>query len=140
MIRQEKEISRKILMASGLQLCNDYLHRVKHFIRWLHNRNKSYSDQQDWQTPSFALIKEKKTNRLSPYIQRARFGIGMNSFPLFIMSHTHATKRHLALLWDLDARNHEITALRIKDIRFRENYAEGEIPHSTKKLEADLYY
>ena len=32
----------------------------------------------------------------------------------------------------MDARNHEITALRIKDIRFRENYAEGEIPHSTK--------
>ncbi|MGI0044558.1 MAG: hypothetical protein ACRD47_12695 [Nitrososphaeraceae archaeon] len=26
---------------------NDYLHRVKHFFRWLHNRNMEYSDQSD---------------------------------------------------------------------------------------------
>ena len=36
------------------------------------------------------------------------------------------------MLWDLDARNHEITALRICDIRFQERYAEGEIPQNTK--------
>jgi hypothetical protein len=28
----------------------------------------------------------------------------------------------------LDARNHEITLLKIKNIRFREKYGEGEIP------------
>jgi integrase/recombinase XerD len=33
---------------------------------------------------------------------------------------------------DLSARNHEITALRIGDIRFREYYARGEIPYNTK--------
>jgi integrase/recombinase XerD len=38
----------------------------------------------------------------------------------------------LALLWDLDARNHEITSLKIGNIRLRERYAEGEIPHNTK--------
>ena len=110
---------------------NDYLHRVKHFIRWLHNRNKSYSDQQDWQTPSFALIKEKKTNRLSPYTESEIW----DRDELLSIIHYESYSRNkaaLALLWDLDARNHEITALRIKDIRFRENYAEGEIPHSTK--------
>ena len=41
-------------------------------------------------------------------------------------------KAILALLWDLDARNHEITSLKIGNIRLRERYAEGEIPHNTK--------
>jgi integrase/recombinase XerD len=41
-------------------------------------------------------------------------------------------KAVLALLWDLDARKHEITSLKIGNIRLRERYAEGEIPHSTK--------
>jgi integrase/recombinase XerD len=36
------------------------------------------------------------------------------------------------LLWDLDARNHEVTLLKIKHIRLRERYGEGEIPHEAK--------
>jgi integrase/recombinase XerD len=35
-------------------------------------------------------------------------------------------------MWDLDARNHEITLLKIKSIRLREKYGEGEIPHEAK--------
>jgi hypothetical protein len=38
----------------------------------------------------------------------------------------------LSLLWDLDARNHEVTLLKIKHIRLRERYGEGEIPHESK--------
>ena len=41
-------------------------------------------------------------------------------------------KAALSLLWDLDARNHEITLLKIKNIRLRERYGEGEIPHQSK--------
>ena len=41
-------------------------------------------------------------------------------------------KAILALLWDLDARPHEITLLKIKHIRLREKYGEGEIPHEAK--------
>ena len=41
-------------------------------------------------------------------------------------------KAALALLWDLDARPHEITLLRIKHIGLREKYGEGEIPHEAK--------
>jgi hypothetical protein len=41
-------------------------------------------------------------------------------------------KAALTLLWDLDARNHEITLLKIKHIRLRERYGEGEIPHEAK--------
>lgn len=35
-------------------------------------------------------------------------------------------------MWDLDARNHEITLLKIKHIRLKEKYGEGEIPHQAK--------
>jgi integrase/recombinase XerD len=38
----------------------------------------------------------------------------------------------ITLLWDLDARPHEITALRIKDIVLNEQYGEGNIPSNTK--------
>ena len=35
-------------------------------------------------------------------------------------------------MWDLNARPHEITLLKIKHIRMKEKYAEGEIPHEAK--------
>ena len=41
-------------------------------------------------------------------------------------------KAILTLLWDLNARPHEIALLRIKNIRIKEKYAEGEIPHQAK--------
>jgi hypothetical protein len=41
-------------------------------------------------------------------------------------------KAALALLWDLDARPHEVTLLKIKHIGLRERYGEGEIPHEAK--------
>jgi integrase/recombinase XerD len=36
------------------------------------------------------------------------------------------------MMWDLNGRNHEITMLRIKHIRLKERYGEGEIPHQAK--------
>ncbi|MGA9168672.1 MAG: hypothetical protein WBZ20_00820 [Nitrososphaeraceae archaeon] len=41
-------------------------------------------------------------------------------------------KAALALFWDLNARNHEVTLLKIKHIRLKERYGEGEIPHEAK--------
>jgi hypothetical protein len=41
-------------------------------------------------------------------------------------------KAALTLFWDLDARNHEVTLLKIKHIRLKECYGEGEIPHEAK--------
>jgi hypothetical protein len=45
------------------------------------------------------------------------------------MNNTNAA---LTLFWDLDARNHEVTLLKIKHIRLKEHYGEGEIPHEAK--------
>jgi hypothetical protein len=35
----------------------------------------------------------------------------------------------LTLFWDLNARNHEITLLKIKHLRLKERYGEGEKQH-----------
>ena len=41
-------------------------------------------------------------------------------------------KAALTLLWDLNARPHEVTLLKIKHIRLKEKYGEGEIPYEAK--------
>ncbi len=41
-------------------------------------------------------------------------------------------KAALALLWDLYAQPHEVTLLKIKHVRLKEKYGEGEIPHEAK--------
>jgi integrase/recombinase XerD len=54
--------------------CNDYLSRIKYFMRWLWNHktkgskgNDLLADPAYWDTPSFVQIRTKKTKRLSPY-------------------------------------------------------------------------
>jgi integrase/recombinase XerD len=108
---------------------NDYLQRIKYFIRWLYNqKERTFKGLEaipasDWVTPPFAQIKEKRTKRL-----RERDEI------LSIIKYEpyKRNKAALSLLWDLNARNHEITLLKIKHIRLRERYGEGEIPFESK--------
>lgn len=114
---------------------NNYLHRLKLFLRWLYNQRgrdpEDTAPQSDWDTPSFARIKEKKTKRVSPYSETE---LWERDEILFITKY-EAHKRNkaaLTLFWDLDARNHEITLLKIKHLRLRERYGEGEIPHEAK--------
>jgi hypothetical protein len=112
---------------------NDYMHRIKHFLRWMHN---SSSDDvpismEDWKTASFLRIKEKRSKRISPYLETELW----EKEELLNIIKYEPYKRNkaiLSLLWDLDARPHEITLLKIKHIRLKEKYAEGEIPHEAK--------
>ena len=108
---------------------NDYLNRIKLFFRWLTNRH--ISNKLDWKTPDFAQIKEKKSKRRSPYTE---IDIWDREDLLTIVKYEPIirNKATLLLFWDLDARNHEITTLKIGNIRLRERYAEGEIPYNTK--------
>jgi integrase/recombinase XerD len=41
-------------------------------------------------------------------------------------------KAALILFWDLDARNHEVTLLKIKHIQLKSRYGEGQIPDEAK--------
>lgn len=114
---------------------NDYLHRIKHFLRWLQNLGTIQSDviipMEEWNTPLFLKIKEKRTKRVSPYLESELW----EKDDILLITKYEPYKRNkaiLTLLWDLNARNHEITLLKIKHIRLREKYGEGEIPHEAK--------
>jgi integrase/recombinase XerD len=118
---------------------NYYLVHLKRFFRWLHNyhNRKCKNEQEDdileseWITPPFINIKKRKTKRLSPYSESE---IWEKDEVLTVIKYEpyKRNKAALSLLWDLDARNHEVTLLKIKNIRLKERYGEGEIPHESK--------
>jgi integrase/recombinase XerD len=117
---------------------NYYLVHIKLFLRWLHNcasKDNGESLQRmpdlNWETPPAARIKKKRTKRQSPHSESK---IWDREEVLTIIKYEPEirNKAIIALLWDLDARNHEITSLKIGNIRLRERYAEGEIPYNTK--------
>lgn len=131
-----------------ITIWNHYLSHLKYFFRWLYNIHKnkksspnetfdnsstSYalSSYDDWETPAFIQIKKKKTKRLSPYLETELW----DREELLCILKYEPSKRNkaaLALFWDLNARNHEVTLLKIKHIRLKEKYGEGEIPHEAK--------
>ena len=108
---------------------NDYLNDIKYFFRWLYNNKKKTDNEYkekdeiaslaDLETPSFANIKKKKTKRLSPYLETE---LWEREELLLIIKYEQfkRNKAALSLFWDLDARNHEVTLLKIKHIRLRE--------------------
>ena len=124
---------------------NHYLSHIKYFFRWLHNiyNNRNFQNEgidntityplayDDWKTPGFIQIKKKKTKRLSPYSETE---LWEREELLCILKYepSKRNKAALALFWDLNARNHEVTLLKIKHIRLKERYGEGEIPHEAK--------
>jgi len=47
---------------------NNYLNRIKLFYRWLLNHGDSMENE-NWITPEFVKIKNKKSKRISPYLE-----------------------------------------------------------------------
>lgn len=116
---------------------NDYLQRIKYFFRWFYNeklrqeRNEESLDPSDWVTPSFLKIKEKKSKRISPYLESEIWD--KDDFQTIIKYEPlKRNKAALSLLWDLDARPHEISGLKIKHVKLNQKYGEGEIPFESK--------
>ena len=115
---------------------NYYLVHIKRFFRWLHNYKckgniSEDTPESEWMTPPFLNIKKRGTKRLSPYSENEIWErdelLTIVKYEPFIRN-----KAALTLFWDLDARNHEITLLKIKNIRLKENYGEGDIPYQSK--------
>jgi hypothetical protein len=73
---------------------------------------------------------QKKTKRLSPYAE-AELWERDDILSIIKYEPYKRNKAALALFWDLDARNHEVT-LKIRHIRLKDRYVEGEIPYNTK--------
>ena len=116
---------------------NDYLWRLKMFFRWLHNvrmkeeNQQNYHDIRNWITPDFVIINKRKTKRLSPYNESEIWDrdelLSIVKYEIY-----KRNKAILTLLWDFNARPHEITLMRIKNVRLREKYGEGEVPFEAK--------
>lgn len=108
---------------------NSYVIILKAFFRWMHNQNKK--DIEDWVTPKFARLRKKKSKRLSPYSDNE---IWEKNELLSIIKYEPnvRNKAILTMLWDFNARPHEIVKIKIKDIRFRDTYAEGLTSPNTK--------
>jgi integrase/recombinase XerD len=51
---------------------NHYLTRIKLFYRWLYNKDKEI-ERDYWETPDFLKIKNKKTKRISSYVESSIF-------------------------------------------------------------------
>lgn len=112
---------------------NDYSNRLKFFFRWLHNQRgkEDIIPTSEWETPSFARIRHKKTKRLSPYSETEIWDLD-ELLSILPYERQKRNKAALTMFWDLDARNHEVTMLKIKNIRLRERYGEGSIPDEAK--------
>ena len=81
---------------------------------------------------SFLYTNQKKENKEIKPLFRAEIWDREEILSIVKYESYKRNKAALTLLWDLDARNHEITLLKIKHIRLRERYGEGEIPHEAK--------
>ena len=101
---------------------NNYLNRIRLFLRWLINHiNYDNIYSSEWKTPEFLNIKLLKTKRLSPYSESEIWD--KDELLSIVKYEPHKrNKAILTLLWDLNARNHEISLLRLKNVRIRENY------------------
>jgi integrase/recombinase XerD len=76
-------------------------------------------------------IDKKKTKRLSPYLE-SELWEKEDILTIVKYDSYKRNKAALTLLWDLDARPHEVTLLKIKHVRLKEKYGEGEIPYEAK--------
>jgi hypothetical protein len=116
---------------------NDYLQRIKYFFRWLYNekqrldQNLEQIEPSEWITPPFLKIKEKRTKRISQYLE-SEIWEREELQTIIKYEQFKRNKAALSLLWDLDARPHEISGLKIKHVKLNQKYGEGEIPFESK--------
>ncbi len=105
--------------------------KLRTFYRWVYNSDDESKGQEYWTTPDFMKIKRKQSKRISPYMANEIW----EKEELQIIIKYELSRRNkaiIALLWDLDARPHEVTLLKIKHIRLKEKYGEGETPFTAK--------
>lgn len=110
---------KRIRTKRGITTWNNYLNRIKLFYRWLYN-NSNDIEFENWQTPEFVKIKTKKSKRISPYLETEIWDKDELLFIIKFESHLR-NKAALSLFWDLNGRNHEVTMLKLKHIRIKQN-------------------
>lgn len=120
---------------------NHYLNRLRLFFRWFHNRYIGSKDksigQSDWENPDMVRIKDRKSKRVSPCSESDIWDLEELK-TLIKYEPFKRNKVAIALMWDVNGKNHEITLLRIKHIRLKEHYGEGEIPYQAKTVSGPI--
>ncbi|HXG07750.1 MAG TPA: site-specific integrase, partial [Nitrososphaera sp.] len=129
----KEKTSDEDLEGKWITTWNDYLNRIKLFYRWVHNYRNASDEMKrlpvsEWKTPGFVQLKPKKSWRASPYSATEVWELE-ELLTVVKYEPQQRNKAAIMLMWDLNARNHEVTNLRIKNIRLKENYGEGEIPY-----------
>ena len=78
------------------------------------------TDHDNWQTPKFIQIKNKKSKRVSPYLE-SEIWEKEELLSIIKLEPHKRNKAALALFWDLLGRKHELTILKLKHIRLKKN-------------------
>ena len=123
----------------SLSTYNDYVIRLRFFYRWLYNKNKRSESRKEWVNPK--IIKNIKTR--STKNKKKTYSKGniwtLKELQSIIKYEPHLRNKALIILsYDCNSRPHELTKLRIENIRFNDKYAEGEIPFDTKTGRRDI--
>ena len=94
----DTKINREDNEKKWITTWNNYLTRLKLFFRWFYNMrgkdSEALAPQSDWETPTFARIKERKTKRIS-HTRKRSYG-NVTKFYLFSnMNHINAIRQLL---------------------------------------------
>ena len=81
-------------------------------------------------TPEFINVPKNKTKRLV-LIRKVKFGKRWIAF-YYKIWRIIREKSHIGIALGPQCQNHELTLLRIKYIRIKEKYGEGEVPYGAK--------
>lgn len=109
---------------------NDYLSRLKMFFRWLYNKDTNLP-REEWTTPECVQMKKIKRKVLSAYSPSDIWNPDEVLLAVKYCSNNR-DKALITAMYDLAGRNHEVIKLRIKDIVFKDNYAEAMVSWDTK--------
>lgn len=110
---------------------NDYYNRLKAIYRYHCNKDSDIPES-SWKNPyQFDKIKMLKNKRKSSY-SAGQVWTQKEVLTVTKYGNNNRDKAILTLMYDIVARNHEITSLRLNDLQFYENYTEITIPWNTK--------
>jgi integrase/recombinase XerD len=112
--------------------CNRYLNKSRFFFRWFHNHHIRGVDgsrgKPGRETHDIVKTYNRKSKRVISCSESEIWDLEELETLIKYKPFKHR-RAAIALMWDLNGRNHEINLLRIKLIRLKERYGEGEISH-----------
>ncbi len=108
---------------------NSELAIIRSFYAWIHNKDK-HLPRKKWKPPAFFDLIEWKKNDSDRYSVADIWTEDEILTAISVLDHPR-DKAMIAVLYDLAARPHELMKLRIKDVAFKESYAQVKLVDHT---------